>query len=657
MSEGDLSKNAERFADKNPDVSLREFLTRIYIRPKTFWTCVIVPPLFAIFLTFLVPATWTATVQILIRYSSDESAFLQGLIPSHREILSGQTNAEILQSIPTLVATIRQQHITANDIYQKPTDVLTGYVSGFIAQYFPSSMPPGLPGISPKTLILAQMFKNSLSNAKQGFLGSASTKDKVQVLQSASNIPTSLKTDDLITVTVPSFNRNKVAQMANGLAQAFITEYYRISAADATRSYNFLSKMVVQAEHNYHAFESGQSSSLLIAAGPDNSGVVHVSQKNPLLENLSKKLADTQTRLAKAQQIYIPNSPRVIRLTAQVTQLQRLLKRETQIATAKQVLEQLKVRRYQAYNTIQMYKNKLIPINIVEPAFTPKKQISKQLLRYIVSGTIGLVLGTVLGLCLTIIFSITDPRLYTSWDIERFIKLPTVGSLPALGKPPDQPATLTPALAKEPALANGLLQIIGYLDNAAEPMPGKIITITSATTGEGKSFASLALAGALAQGGRFKVLLVDASLQNQQLTKSLMTQTQPGFIESVLTTSDMAKNIVPMTQHSIDFIPSGNSARRGELGIYSAYLNTQFKALRAIYNFVVVDTTGILSGNEATICSIGADNTLLVVSTGISRKPLIRKALTKLGDVGAGPDGVIHNRQKQILPAIIYNNV
>ncbi len=657
MSEGDLSKNAERFADKNPDVSLREFLSRVYIRSKIFWTCVIIPPLLAIFLTFLVPPTWTATVQILIRYSSDESVFLRGLIPSHRELLSGRTSAEILQSIPTLVTTIRQQHITAHDIYQKPTDVLTGYISGFVTKYFPASLPPGLPGISPKTLILAHMFKNSLSNAKQGFLGSTATKDKVQVLQSSSSIPTSLKTDELITVTVPSFNRNKVAQMANGLAQAFIDEYYRISAADAVRSYNFLSKMVARAEQNYHALESGQSSSSAIASAPDTSGMTHISRQTPLLENLSKKLAATQTHLTKAQQIYTQNAPQVTRLTAQIRQLQQLLKRETQVETAKQVLEQLKVRRYQAYNTVKMYKNRLLPISIVEPAFTPKKEIGKLVFRYVISGTIGLVLGVVLGLSLTIIFSITDPRIYTSWDTERFIKLPMVGSLPALGKLTDQSAALTPALTNEHALTNGLLQIIGYLDNAAGPIPGQVITMTSATAGEGKSFASLALARALAQGGRFKVLLIDADLKDQQLTKSLMAQTKPGFVESVLATSDMAAMIVAMTQYSIDFIPSGDSARRGELGIYSAYLSSQFKALRAIYNFVIVDTTGVLGGNEAILCGMASDKTLLIVSTGISRKPLIRKALQKLYDVGAEPDGVIHNRQRQILPAIIYDNV
>ncbi|MDA8383189.1 MAG: hypothetical protein M0037_09045 [Betaproteobacteria bacterium] len=659
VREGELALQAERLIDGTPDVSLREFLTRIYIRPRIFWSCVIIPPLLAIFLTFFVPTTWKATVEILIRYSSDESPFLKGLIPAHRELLSGEASAEILQSIPTLVETIRHQDITANDIYQKPTDVLSGYVANLLGQYFPTRMPPGLPGIDPKTLILAQMFQNSLANAKSGFLGSSSSKEKVKVLQSSSNIPSTMKTDELLTVTVPSFNRTKVAQMANGLAQAFIDQYYRISTSDATAAYAFLSTLVDRAQQNYDALVSGRATASTMAVEPGGAGdpgVTDIARQSPLLENLSKQLAQAQSALAQAEGIYQPGDRQVAALAAQVSDLKGVLARETQIEIARHVLEQLKVRRYQAYNTVRMYQRRLAPIKIVEPAFTPKMKMGKVLVRYVLSGGIGLVLGIVLALCLTIVFGVTDQRVYTSWDIKRLFRLPLVGALPALD--PSGPEALSAhSRALEPALTNGLLQIIGHLDTAVDPLPGRVIVMTSASEGEGKSFAALALARALAQGGKIKVLLIDAGLRDQSLTQLLAESGRPGFIESVLAQEDLGAHVHPLARDVVDFLPAGAIGRRGELGIYSAFLRAQFQALRLRYHFIVVDTVGVLNGNEAMLCSLAADDTLIVAASGVTRKPLVHAALQKLRDVGATPGGVILNRQRPILPNFLYRSV
>lgn len=655
MSEGRLANTIERFADKNPEVSLREFLTKVYIRPRMFWSCVIIPSLLAVLLMALIPPSWEATAQILIRYSSDESTFLSGLIPADRKLLSGQTSAEILKSIPTLAKTITQQHITADDIYQSPTDVLSGYVSGFVGNFFSTSLPPGLPGIDPKTLILAKMFQKSLEKSSSSAISMFSKKDKVQVLETTENIPATMKGDELITVTVPSFNRDKVAQMANGLAQAFIEEYYRISAADAKQSYDFLSKLVAQADENVQALEQGKKPVLDPATSPDATDSTDIARQNPLLENLSKQLAATDADLAHSMQIYQPSSVEVERLTGEAQYLQNTLSDQRRIAIARQALEELKVRRYQAYNTERMYENRLVPISIVEPAFTPKNSILKVAGRFVIAGAVGLVLGTILGLCLTVVFSATDQRIHTSWDTAKVFGLPLLGSLPNL---------LTPAKSAKrqhfetsPGLVNGLMQIIGHLDAADPSLPGQVVAISSSSDGEGKTFTALALANALAQNGRNRVLLIDANLADPRISTALKLGEAPGLVDAVLASTSFASKIVPAKDYAVDFLPAGGIARRGDLGIYSGFLRSELIELRSAYRFIIVDTPAILSGNEALACSLAADTTILVASAGTSRKPLIRAALQKMADVGVRASGVILNRQRQILPAFIYNNV
>ncbi|MGH6888122.1 MAG: AAA family ATPase [Rhizomicrobium sp.] len=655
MSEGHLAQTAERIADGNPDVSVREFLTKVYIRPKMFWSCVLIPPIIALFLTYLIPPSWEATAEILIRYGSDESAFLTGLIPSDRELLSGQTSAEILQSIPTLVATIRQQHITADDIYQKPQDVLTGYISGYLGMLFPTSLPPGLPGIDPRTLILANNLKKSLQNSSSSSLA-ISSKDMVQVLQSTSNLPMAMRGDELITVTVPSFNRNKVAAMANGLAHAFIDEYYRVSSADAHHSYEFLSKLAAQANQNVVALEQGNDAVVDPATSRDSTGMVDIARQDPLLENLSKQLADTQARLAQALQLYHPSSVEVTTLSGEARYLQNLLRSQKRIAIASDALEELKVRRYQAENTEKMYQDRLVPISIVEPAFTPKSSISKLIVRYIIGGGVGLVLGIVLGLCLAIVFSVTDRRLHTSWDTEKAFRLPIFGSLPLLRKNSKRRSN-EQHLEADPTLVNGVMQIMGHLDTGHAQSAGTVVAISSSCNGEGKTFTALALANALAQGGRHRVLLIDANLGDPALTRTFGEEKAPGFVEGVLASTDLSGYILRARKNAVDFLPAGDTSRRRDLGFYGAFLNNQFDELRAAYTFIIVDTPAVLSGNEALTCSLAADRTLLVASMGASRKPLVRAALRKMRDVGANPNGVILNRQGRILPAFIYDRV
>jgi Mrp family chromosome partitioning ATPase/capsular polysaccharide biosynthesis protein len=592
----------------------------------------------------------------MLRYSSSESVFLRDLIPENRALLSGASSAEILKSIPALVNTIREQDIRDEDIYKKPHEVLGGYLSGYLEDFFPSSLPPGLPGIDPKTLLLAKAFKDSLEESS--FSSSSSSKKKpVEILEKSSQLPAGLKGDELITVVVESFNREKVAQMANGLASAFIDEYYRLSADDAHRSYEFLSELVDKAERDVRAAEKNQGAGKFIVLPLLSAGHADIARSSPLLENMSKELASLQNSLIKAEGIYAPSSEAVLLLRGQVDQGRKAMERQERIEGAKQVLEQLKLRRFQALNTENMYKNRLIPISVVEPAFTPKKSLSKVAVRYLIAGAVGLVLGVILALGLMVIFNVADPRLYTSWQIEKLLHLPIMAALPDLGK-----SALRQPLeaAKDSGLfmVNGLLQILGKMKHSTKEISGaKVVVITSASKAEGKTFLSLALSGALGQGGRHKILLIDANLHDTGISNLLNLSGTSGYVDAMIDGEGLEKRVVKNGYRGCDVLPAGNLEKIDALGFYGEELASNIEYLRKLYDFIIIDTAPILSSKEALICGMSADSVLIVVSAGHTRKVMVESAVQRLREVGVIPEGILINRKKEILPAFIYRNV
>lgn len=650
-----LSHKVEQLADNKHEVSMRELLVKIYIRPKIFASCVIIPVMLALLFTALVPTSWKSSVKIMLRYSSSESVFLRDLIPENRALLSGASSAEILKSIPALVNTIREQDIKDEDIYKKPHEVLGGYLASYLEDFFPSSLPPGLPGIDPKTLLLAKAFKESLEESSSS--SSSSKKKPVEVLEKSSQLPASQKGDELITVVVESFNREKVAQMANGLASAFIDEYYRVSADDAHRSYEFLSALVEKAERDVRSAEDPQKAGKPLALPLISAGHADIARSSPLLENMSKELASLQNNLIKVEGIYAPDSETVQLLRTQVDQGRKAMERQERIEGAKQVLEQLKLRRFQALNTENLYKNRLVPISVVEPAFTPKKSFSKVAARYLIAGAVGLILGIMLALGLMVIFDVADPCLHTSWQIEKLLRLPIMAALPDLGKS----ALLQPLeAAKDSSLfmVNGLLQILGKMQHSTKKSSGAcMVVLASASKAEGKTFLSLALSGALGQGGRHKILLIDANLHNAGISKLLSLSSNPGYVDAMIDGEGVEKRIVKNVYRGCDILPAGDLTKIDALGFYGEELANNIAYLRSLYEFVIIDTASILSSKEALICGLSADSVLIVVSAGHTRKVMVQSAVQRLREVGITPEGVVINRKKEILPAFIYRNV
>ena len=179
-----------------------------------------------------------------------------------------------------------------------------------------------------------------------------------------------------------------------------------------------------------------------------------------------------------------------------------------------------------------------------------------------------------------------------------------------------------------------------------EPFGGeraRVILVTSATFGEGRSFVACGLAAILARAG-YRVLLVDADLDQPSLHEVFRVNPAPG-VAHLLTGNqrfDLA-DLVQKTRSGISVLPAGNDGTQTDL--HSAHSATRFVDIlrKSDYQFVIVDSPPLLMRASATQLASAADDVLLTVRSGRSREREVQHAKTLLDRQGAKLRGVVLN--------------
>jgi len=260
----------------------------------------------------------------------------------------------------------------------------------------------------------------------------------------------------------------------------------------------------------------------------------------------------------------------------------------------------------------------------------------------------GLILAIVLGLGtgLGIVFLI-------SYRDDRFTSIVEVNS--ALG---DAVVGLLPEAGQE---GNGLVPLLEFNDPrhiyaesyrslrsalmfvSTDGERPKLLLITSAMPGEGKSTVAVNLARTLALSGS-RVLLVDCDLRKGHLHRLLGLQREPGLIE-VLNRSCQPEQVLQKdSQADVTFISSGGELTRnpGDLLLGSG-IDQFLTRWRREYDYVVIDSCPLFAADDASCLAPKVDGTLFVVRNRHSSARAVREALDMLTQRQARLLGVVYN--------------
>jgi succinoglycan biosynthesis transport protein ExoP len=174
----------------------------------------------------------------------------------------------------------------------------------------------------------------------------------------------------------------------------------------------------------------------------------------------------------------------------------------------------------------------------------------------------------------------------------------------------------------------------------------RVLVVTSAMPGDGKSTSSSNLAFTLAQqGGR--TLLVDGDLRRGLLHRLFDLQQAPGLTNVLVgqMTLDACVQRVPLTGASgtLDVLSAGVFPPNPADLLGSPRMRALMEEMRTKYDAVVIDAPPVGLVTDAAVMGSAADATILVARAGITEKDALHSAATQLHHVRARVGGVILN--------------
>jgi protein-tyrosine kinase len=178
----------------------------------------------------------------------------------------------------------------------------------------------------------------------------------------------------------------------------------------------------------------------------------------------------------------------------------------------------------------------------------------------------------------------------------------------------------------------------------------RLIAISSASAGDGKTVTAINLAGMLARDSNAHVLLIDADLRRPAVASRLgiAAAGAPGLGDAV---GDAAIALDAITHKVEGFNLWVVTAGTGRFPIHEVLRSPRLERLlqeaREQYDFVVLDTPPLLPVFDATQIARMVDGLLIVVAANHTPKKLLAEALTLLEP--SSVLGLVFNRDTQPL--------
>lgn len=251
----------------------------------------------------------------------------------------------------------------------------------------------------------------------------------------------------------------------------------------------------------------------------------------------------------------------------------------------------------------------------VEPRFPvkPKKRLNLSL---------GIVVGLILGLGTAFLLEYLDTSIKTPKDIERYVKLPILGSIPRLKTSAETQDEISKIishlLVKQPTkshISEAYRSLRTNLQFINPDNPLKTILVTSTIPKEGKSTVSTNLSIAMAQMGE-KVLLADTDLRKPILKKLFEIKSDKGITDVLIEKADLDSVIIPTKMENLSLLIAGKIPPNPSELLGSQKMEAVLEKLKEKFDFIVFDTPPAATVTDAAVLGAKVDGVLFVAQVG-----------------------------------------
>lgn len=175
----------------------------------------------------------------------------------------------------------------------------------------------------------------------------------------------------------------------------------------------------------------------------------------------------------------------------------------------------------------------------------------------------------------------------------------------------------------------------------------KLIAVTSAMAGEGKTATAANLAVVLAQLGR-QVLIVDCDLRKPRLHQVFHVSNRFGLVNQLTSAVDPDAVFLPTEVPNLWVTPSGPIPPNPSELLASDRMREWLKAARSRFDYVVVDTPPALAVTDATLVGMLVDGMVMTLRSGKVTRDEARTCRDKLRQAGIKILGAVLNRHRPL---------
>lgn len=263
---------------------------------------------------------------------------------------------------------------------------------------------------------------------------------------------------------------------------------------------------------------------------------------------------------------------------------------------------------------------------IISPAAVPELPSFPQK-PLIVAG--GFAFSVLAALLLALSLERLDSGFRSSDQVENETGLPVMAHVPlvklAKGDYPAKYVVERP----DSAFGESIRSLFTRLLLSSPHRPPQVVLVTSSEPDEGKTSISLSLARMQAKAGR-KVVLVDADFRKSTVSEVLNLEASPGLLEVMNGAATLDEAMRKDEATGLDVIVSGAYHAEALHAFATGRIDEVLDDLRERYEFVIVDSAPVLVISDAQILSAKADETVLVVRWGSTRREVAAFAARQL---------------------------
>ncbi|MDO8586152.1 MAG: polysaccharide biosynthesis tyrosine autokinase [Armatimonadota bacterium] len=360
--------------------------------------------------------------------------------------------------------------------------------------------------------------------------------------------------------------------------------------------------------------------------------------RNPIRDDILKKYSDgVATKAALSARIQTISSA----LSSRQKEFDALPEEERQLTEHMQKVEMLHSTHHmlsQKYYNLLLSERSMLPngqlVAQAQPAGGPAFPNHKK------SAILYFVLGVMMAAGVVTIIERLDVRLHDPSMMEQLSGAPTLTLVPII---PQGEARLISDVDQHSPLLESFRILRNNISFSAIDREIKLLAVTSAGRGEGKSTTSANLAMAMAMDGK-RTLLVDCDLRRPSQHKVFQIPRDVGFTTVVTGQHKLEEAVLPTRVPNLQVLASGPIPPNPAEVLNSQRSRDLFRQFADQYDVVIVDCPPCAGLSDVQVIATLVDGVVLVASVGETLRPHLHLTVRTLARVDTPIIGGVINK-------------